>query len=402
MLIAIACAVAPACGDRQGTDAGASAESQLLRSLTGESGPPLQDARPSRAGAEKSARKASTTTVAPLRRFSVLASGDVLSHTSVIRQATSDAGGMGYDWAPMFEPVRPIIEGADVAICHLETPVAPPGTEIDGVVPTFGVPAEIALGIKAAGFDRCSLASNHTMDKGAAGIDATVNAFDAAGLGHAGMARNPNEAMPTIFDASGVAVAHISATFSYNGNQVPAGEPWRSNLIDTARIIAEAGQARAAGAQVVILSLHWGNEGTSTVTSDQRSIAEQITASGMVDLIVGHHAHVAQPIEQVNGRWVVFGMGNLLSGMGDSTDCCGVRALDGMMVRAEIAEQQDGSFVVGRPEVVATYLTRQPYRVVSVSAAINGTSTAGTATSSELWASLERTNAVVGAYLVAG
>lgn len=122
----------------------------------------------------------------------------------------------------------------------------------------------------------------------------------------------------------------------------------------------------------------------------------------MVDLIVGHHAHVAQPIEQVNGRWVVFGMGNLLSGMGDSTDCCGVRALDGMMVRAEIAEQQDGSFVVGRPEVVATYLTRQPYRVVPVSGAINGTSTAGTATPSELWASLERTNAVVGAYLVAG
>ena len=343
-----------------------------------------------------------TTTVATLRRFTVLAAGDVLSHTSVIRQATSDAGGIGYDWAPMFEPVRSIIERADVAICHLETPVAPPGTEIDGVVPTFGVPAEVAVGIKAAGFDRCSLASNHTMDKGAAGIDATVTAFDAAGLGHAGMARNPDEALPSIFDANGVTVAHISATYSYNGNEVPAGEPWRSNLIDPTRIIAEAGQARVAGAQVVILSLHWGQEGNGEVTSEQRSVAEQITASGTVDLIIGHHAHVAQPIEQVNGRWVVFGMGNLLSGMGDSTDCCGVRALDGMLVRTEIAEQQDGTFVVGRPEVVPTYLTRSPYRIVSVSAAINGTSTAGTATSDELWASLQRTNAVVGAFLAPG
>ena len=81
------------------------------------------------------------------RRFSLLAAGDVLSHTSVIQQASDDAGGAGYDFAPMFEVVRPIIEGVDVAICHLETPVAPPGTEPDGVYPTYGVPAEMVVGL---------------------------------------------------------------------------------------------------------------------------------------------------------------------------------------------------------------------------------------------------------------
>ena len=335
------------------------------------------------------------------RRFSVLAGGDVLSHTSVIQQASDEAGGAGYDFAPMFDVVRPIIEGVDVAICHLETPVAPPGTEPDGIYPTYGVPAEIVVGIRAAGFDRCSLASNHTMDKGVAGIDATLTAFDAAGLGHAGMARTPAEASPASFDVNGVKVAHISATQDYNGLPIPTGESWRSNLIDPARIVAEAQQARAGGAEVVIVSLHWGAEGVTAVTSHQRTVAEAVTASGSVDLIVGHHAHVVQPIEQLNGRWVVFGLGNMLSGMGDSTDCCGPRALDGMMVRVDIAEQPDGTFVVERPQVTPIYLARTPYRILSVSAAL-ADPTAGWGSPAALLASLERTSAVVGAYLAPG
>ena len=98
-------------------------------------------------------------------------------------------------------------------------------------------------------------------------------------------------------------------------------------------------------------------------------MAEALTASGAVDLIVGHHAHVVQPIEQVNGRWVVFGLGNQLSGMGDSTGCCDVRALDGLMVRVELTEQPDGTFAAGRPEAIPTYLGRHPYRVVPAVAA---------------------------------
>jgi poly-gamma-glutamate capsule biosynthesis protein CapA/YwtB (metallophosphatase superfamily) len=335
------------------------------------------------------------------RRFSLLAAGDVLSHTSVIQQASDDAGGAGFDFAPMFEVVRPIIEGVDVAICHLETPVAPPGTEPDGVYPTYGVPAAMVVGLRTAGFDRCSLASNHTIDKGAAGIDATLAAFDAAGLGHAGMARAPAEAAPATFDVNGVRVAHISATQDYNGLPIPNGETWRSNLIDPARIIAEAQQARTAGAEVVIVSLHWGAEGISDVTAEQRAVANAVTASGAVDLIVGHHAHVVQPIEQINGRWVVFGMGNMLSGMGDSTDCCGPRALDGMMVGVDIAEQADGTFVVEQPQVSPIYLARMPYRILSVSAAL-ADPTAAWGSPAALLGSLERTNAVVGAFVAPG
>jgi poly-gamma-glutamate synthesis protein (capsule biosynthesis protein) len=253
----------------------------------------------------------------------------------------------------MLRKVQPIVAAADLAICHLETPVAPPGAPPDGSYPDYGVPAEITAAIASAGFDRCSLASNHAMDKGAAGVDATLDAFDAAGLGHAGMARTPAEAGPTLFTVGGTTVAHLSYTFSFNGRRLPKDQPWRSNLIDPARIVAEARQARRDGARFVVVSMHWGNEGSSTVASSQRRWAEEITASGAVDVIVGHHAHVVQPIEQVNGRWVVFGLGNFLTGMGQSSPCCGVRGQDGVMVRLRVTEQPDGTFAVATPEAIA-------------------------------------------------
>lgn len=338
-------------------------------------------------------------TPGPARRFTLLASGDLLSHTSVLRQAAADANGDGYDYGRMFAAVQPIIEDVDVAICHLETPVAAPGTEPDGEVPVFGAPAQIAAELREIGYDRCSLASNHALDQHAVGIDATLEAFDAAGLGHAGMGRNAAEAGPTIFEANGVTVAHISASTYFNGFSTPPGEPWRTNLLDPGRIVTEAAQARAEGADVVIASLHWGEEGHTDVTAEQRRVADELTASGMIDLIVGHHAHVVQPIEQVNGRWVVFGLGNQLSGMGDSTNCCGVRALDGLMVRAEIVEQPDGSFLVAPPEAIPTYLGRSPYRIVPVTAGLADPAVAGPVTANELRASLARTAEVVGPHL---
>ena len=118
-----------------------------------------------------------------------------------------------------------------------------------------------------------------------------------------------------MFVADGFRVAHLSYTFGYNGLRLPPGEEWRSALIDPQRIIADATQARQLGAEVVIVSMHWGIEGRRDVTPEQRAVAEQVTASGTVDLIVGHHAHVLQPIEQINGVWVIFGLGNMISNL---------------------------------------------------------------------------------------
>ena len=342
------------------------------------------------------------TTAAPApRAFTILVAGDLLSHTAVVEQARAYAAGEGYDFTPMLGTVQPIVAEADVAICHLETPVAPPGSPADGSYPDYGVPAQITAAIATAGFDRCSLASNHAMDKGTAGVDSTLNALDAAGLGHAGMARTEAEAGPTLFDVDGTTVAHLSYTFGFNGRRLPRDQPWRSNRIDPARIVTEALQARQDGARVVLVSLHWGAEGSNDVTSYQRRVAEEITASGAIDVIVGHHAHVVQPIEQVNGRWVVFGLGNLLTAMGESSPCCGIRGQDGMMVRLRATEQPDGSFAIATPEAIATYVDRSRYVVLPVQLGLTDVGIAGTVGAEALAASLERTASVVGPFLVA-
>ena len=236
--------------------------------------------------------------------------GDILPHSPLVARAQRNDQG----FSPMFEDITPLIASADLAICHLETPIAPQGEALS-TFPFFGVPATITRAIARAGFDRCSTASNHTYDRGVKGIDETINALLANNVAQSGMARTPSEIEPQTFSVKGVTLSHLSYTFSYNGLSLPQDEEWRSALIDTDRILRDARTARELGAEAVIVSMHWGNEMSHQLNSQQISVADALTKSGDVDLIIGHHAHVVQPIEKVNGVWVIYGMGNVLSNL---------------------------------------------------------------------------------------
>ncbi len=135
------------------------------------------------------------------RPFTLLAAGDVLPHSSVIDQAAVDAGGAGYDFAPMLAGVAPVVSGADLAFCHMETVYGKEGGPYTGY-PNFKSPPEIATALRTTGFDSCSTASNHTLDDGAEGVRRTLDALDGAGVRHAGSARTAAEAArPTILSA---------------------------------------------------------------------------------------------------------------------------------------------------------------------------------------------------------
>ncbi|HET9141028.1 CapA family protein, partial [Actinophytocola sp.] len=162
-----------------------------------------------------------TSTRAEPRSITVVAAGDVLIHPSLTEQARADGGGRP-DFAPLLAGVRPVISAADLAICHLEVPLAAPGGVLSGY-PRFSAPAEVAAGLAATGYDTCSTASNHTMDRGAAGVTSTLDALDAAGVRHTGSARSAREAAtPLIMEVHGVTVAQVSYTFGFNtGTAVP-------------------------------------------------------------------------------------------------------------------------------------------------------------------------------------
>lgn len=285
------------------------------------------DPAPARlAGSPSSARAASGapgSTTAPAagsqRGFTLVASGDVLPHESVIRRAASDADGDGHDFRPMFSAVKPIVSAADLALCHMETIYGPEDGPFTGY-PAFQSPPEVADGLKDTGYDGCSTASNHTLDAGAAGLKRTLDRFDKVGLKHAGSARTQAEAgTVTMYTAGSAKVAHLAYTYDTNGYPMPEGQPWAVNLMEQEKIVADSRAARKAGADVVLVSLHWGTEWQTEPDERQLALGKALTASRTggrpdVDMILGTHAHIPQAYEKVNGTWIVYGMGDQVAG----------------------------------------------------------------------------------------
>ncbi len=309
-----------------------------------------------------------TTTPDTSRHLSFAFTGDVLTHTPIINQArrnalllnsaTESGSVTNYEYVfdPMFARITKLISGADLAICHLETPIAPAGEALS-TFPFFGVPPEITSAIANSGFDRCSTASNHAYDRGTDGIDATISALKASGVTQSGMARVPSDIEPKVIVINGVKLTHLSYTFGYNGLRLPDDQQWRSAIIDPERILRDAKKARELGAQVVIISMHWGTEKDSHANSMQTTIAEQLTASGLIDLIVGHHAHVVQPIAQLNGVWVFYGLGNVLSNL-PTDERWPANSQDAVIATINMTITSSGKVVVERPVVHPTWVDK--------------------------------------------
>lgn len=297
------------------------------------------------------------------RGFTLIAAGDVLLHDRLQQQANADAGGNGYDFVPMMEAVRSVVEGADLALCHMETPIAAPEGPFAGY-PVFKVPPQIIPDLRRLGWDACSTASNHSIDDGEAGVRRTLDALDSQGMAHAGTARSAQEqASPTMVTINGIRIGLLSYTFGLNGLVPPAGKEWLANVINPEAIRQEAARSRAAGAEVVIVSLQWGTEYESSASTQQVDLAHELLAEPAIDLIIGHHVHVVQPFERIAGKWVAYGLGNHISNQyfSDATK-------DGVMARFTFTES-DGRFVVTQAEALPTYMRLEagPPRVQLVS-----------------------------------
>ncbi|WP_422397065.1 CapA family protein [Streptomyces gobiensis] len=248
--------------------------------------------------------------------FTVAAAGDILIHPQLTEQAALDAtsaGGKGLDFDQIMAGVKPVISKADLGICHFEPVVGKPQGPFQSY-PDFLVPPQIVTAVKNVGYDTCSTASNHTLDHGESGVKRTLDTLDKAGIQHTGSARSREEAeKPLILDIKGVQVAQLSFAFGFNGREVPKDKPWLANQTSFKRISAAERKAREAGADVVILSIHWGREHHPNPSAAQLKLARRIAEQTGVNLVIGHHAHVVQPMEKVNGTWVAYGLGNQLA-----------------------------------------------------------------------------------------
>jgi hypothetical protein len=264
-------------------------------------------------------------------RLTVAASGDLLIHTPVAQRALALGGGRRYDFAPLFAPVKRTIARADLALCHVETPLVP--GPVQGY-PVFRTPPDLARSIERVGWDMCSTASNHSLDAGQYGIETTLRALRGAGVKATGTARSARaRRRVTSILVKGVRVAFLSYSAVSNGQAVP--HPWSVNWASPGLILRDARRTRRLGARIVIVNLHWGAEFVAAVTAEQRALARRLTRSPAIDAIVGQHAHVVQPIRRVRGKPVVFGEGNLISNQ--TAGCCPAASQDGLIALIDFA-----------------------------------------------------------------
>ena len=304
---------------------------------------------------------ATTTSALPkpaARTVTVLGTGDVLIHPPLWEQAHADAEHRtGYDFAKIYASIAPDIHATDLAICEMETPLAPPQGPFSGW-PDFSSPPQVLAALKGVGYRSCTTASNHSLDQGYAGVKRTLNELDTAGLKHTGSARSAAEAATPLIvtTANGVRIAQLAYAFGFNGIPVPAGQPWLANLIDVPTILAAAHRARRAGANIVVLSLHWGTEYDHLATTEQQQQARALLASPDIDVILGDHAHVVQPMQRINGKWVIYCMGNQISRHADPI----ADSREGVMARFTFTEVNPGRFRITRAEAIPTWMQMTP------------------------------------------
>jgi hypothetical protein len=248
------------------------------------------------------------------KTVSISGSGDVLAHS---RQYNVAWNGKTYDFSNQFSKIGKLLT-ADVNICHLETPLSK-GTPSG--YPVFSSPISLAKALKDGGWDGCSVASNHSLDQGKSGVISTLKHMRAAGLVTAGAKTKATDSTVGWYTTDqGVTVAQLSYSWGFNGIPIPSDAPWLVNKISTKRIIAEAKAAKNNGAEVVIVSMHWGNEYWDNPSDLQKAQAKKLTASPYIDGIIGHHPHVIQPAKIVNGKPVIYSTGNIWSGQGPWAD----------------------------------------------------------------------------------
>jgi poly-gamma-glutamate synthesis protein (capsule biosynthesis protein) len=317
--------------------------------------------------------------------LSVEVNGDILIHSPLWAKAWQYGHGHTYDFNPMLREVAPYIKSADLAICHVETPMTPRPPQ---GYPVFNTPTQLARAIRNAGYRICDTASNHSLDQGQYGIDQTGRALDRAGVLHTGSFGGPRQQRKTlIVTVKGVKVAFLAYTEMTNGFPLP--HPWSVNIARAGAVEHAARVARRRGAQVVIVNFHWGNEFVSSPSSFQLSTAAALARDPDITAIVGQHVHVVQPIVRVHGKLVVYGEGQLLSNQ--SSACCPVQTEDGMLVFLHIVV--DGARSRVRTITYMPTWARHPdYTVLPIGDALKHHQ----APTSVLTASYRRTVSVVG------
>ena len=259
--------------------------------------------------------------------------GDALIHATVYLTANRYANYNGYDFKPMLKYTKELIQDYDLAYYNQETILG--GTELGlSTYPLFNSPYEVGDAFIDAGFNLVSLATNHTLDKGERGILNSRAYWNKQENVVAAGSYSSNEERDKIIvsEKNGLTYAFLSYTTYTNGLIVPKGKEYLVNVYDKEKVKKDV-EAYKDKVDVIMVAMHWGTEYVSYPTTAQKEIANYLASLG-VNLIIGTHPHVIEPIEYIDDTLVIYSLGNFVSSQ------VGVERLTGLMASLDIIKEE--------------------------------------------------------------
>ena len=262
------------------------------------------------------------------RELSLVMVGDALIHGSVYKDAYQNGT---YDFRPMLSLVKPITESFDLAYYNQETILG--GTELGlSSYPRFNSPYEVGDAFLDAGFDLTSLATNHTLDKGEQGVLNSLAYWHDKNMITAGQYSSLEDRnQKRIYEKNGIKFAFFSYTTVTNGLLPPSGKEYLTNIYSYEKAKKDIEQVKDE-VDFIIVAAHWGTEYTLKETKSQRQMAQELADLG-VNLIIGTHPHVIEPVEYLNDgkTFVIYSLGNFIS------DQVGQDRLTGLMMAVTLS-----------------------------------------------------------------
>ena len=257
-----------------------------------------------------------------IKEAKLIAVGDIMMHSTQTRSGY-DAKSQTYNFDSFFTPVKNILSQGDWVIGNLETPLA--GEDAGGYTgyPLFNAPAQLLDAAKKAGFNILTTANNHALDrgeKGAIGTIANLSDRQIASTGTAGSAAAADR--PLISTKNNISLAILAYTYGTNGIPIPKGKDYLVSLIDEKKIVKDIAKARKQGADIIAISLHFGEEYQRQPNTQQKQLVKNLLKAG-ADIILGSHPHVVQPYKifnfpgkngKIRKAVAIYSMGNFISG----------------------------------------------------------------------------------------
>lgn len=265
-------------------------------------------------------------------KASLIMVGDALIHSNIYLDAKNEDG--SYDFKPMLEYTKPIIEQYDLKYYNQETILGGKNLGLSSY-PRFNSPTEVGDAFIDSGFNLVSLATNHTMDKGEEGVLRSLNYWNSKeNIVKAGQYSSfDDRGQERIYDINGIKYAFFSYTTWTNGLETPTGKEYLNNVYSNEKAQEDIEKVKGK-VDVILVAMHWGTEYSLGVDEKQTEIANYLSSLG-VDIIIGSHPHVVEPVERIGKTLVIYSLGNYIS------DQIGIERLTGLMLGVDITKIEE-------------------------------------------------------------